>query len=252
MRKYSSTSGRWMNRDRLGEDTVKYLYAFCGNSSIASYDILGLNKSDSIIVDIEAEAWSFEENFYRFEKRSFGVYVYLLQNAENTVRFLFRMFPHIGYPPDVDPPVPPPARKGLDDPVDIIGTISGFPLENTTGLSAEDLFGKPEKKGADTALSGFSWPRYRYPNARFSIIREWSHRDSKDELIMVGIEDELFTHWQTYFHGVSDDSGSVFFDLKCGEKLDLKMGNSVNPEFTTSITVRSGKLMKLLILYQIQ
>ena len=42
LRYYSPSTGRWLNRDPIGERYVPYLYAFVDNSPIGFVDFLGL------------------------------------------------------------------------------------------------------------------------------------------------------------------------------------------------------------------
>ena len=146
----------------------------------------------------------------------------------------FRVIPFIGYPPEITVPQqwpvfaePPDPKKTLPQP----GFFSGLTASvnnigaNTTGLTAEQLFGEAEDMGMSVpGLFGSSFPQYRYPHARFSIHMTTTIDGQEDPL---NTRDLFVEGWTNQNHGMKrSEHGTISIDIWEEETVHITVSNA--------------------------
>ena len=236
MRKYKPETGRWLNRDPIGECGGIDLYAFCLNSPILRSDHLGEKSEAPIPVEFDFDAWFLTRHGVTEIKQQCGSLRIINKKCE-IIKLIFRMFPKIGYPPEVGPPARMPIKtnplgKGM------IANHS-YPLQNATGISESELFG-PASVARNEKTSTGTYPVLRYENARFNIGKEWK-RWGKYGVSEDFSEQGLFTTWSTMWHQTAQSDGSHSVnDVECGEVVHFKMGNVAKFDFDLQVKVVAG------------
>jgi hypothetical protein len=248
-----------MNRDPIEEAGGENLYSFCGNNALSQHDFLGreTRKRDpfptsddrTVAVPVTFKAWCVRKrnnlkvdipalilstgywgSFEVVQLEMAGVGEISAPCAGGIL--FFRMYPHIGYPPNVGEPAKIPS--GPENPLgrSFVGGSVNFPLPNATMLSSADLFGPPVAAGNDgTILYPNAYPRYDYPSARFNIGRKWRVMDISGNLTIDFEQTELWRSWNTIFHQPNNSDGSLSIHVDCGDLVEVEMGNVGKYEF---------------------
>ncbi len=249
-RYYSPELGRWITRDPIGEDGGVNLYAFCGNNGVGRIDALGTDvlptrapdetSSEPITVKFLFDAW-YTDGVGVPTKLKNNPANYRIHSKGRKIKLIYRMFPYIGYPPNVAPPVLPSVTKLSEIPM--IGSIGNFPLPNNTDLPADKLFGEPREVGRIKTATGI-YPILKYDHARFSIGREvtkWEHTGANCRTGTTPVTlkwAELFTEWELMWRSTAGSDGTLEIpDLCCGDVVSVKMGNTRHYEFKSKIWI---------------
>ena len=248
-----------MTRDPIEEDGGDNLYAFCRNNGINRYDVLGREPQTPITtpqvavpsekVPIEFDAWCIRKRNRPFldffanilSTGYWGGYEAIQLETSLSVResvapcangiLIFRMFPHIGYPPRIGEPKRVP--KSIENPLGnkFVGGAANYPFDNTTQYTSAILFGKPELSGYDSTImypNGF--PRFDYTNALFNIGRSLRITDVNGNVTHIE-QQQLWRSWNTMWHQPNFSDGSMSVHVGCGDYVEVKMGNVGYYEF---------------------
>ena len=272
-RYYAPELARWTTRDPIGEGGGLNLYSFCGNDGVNNWDDFGqepqnsqvhsLLKTSYEIVPITFEAWCIRKrNNPLFDFLGNIITIGLWGNREEFIfdtgenaecndeisvpcadgTLFFRMYPHIGYPPEIGEPAKVPSKPQNPRGNSIAGGAANFPLPNATRFSASKLFGPSSFAGYDPTIAfPKGYPRYDYPFALFNIGRSFILKDIDGDQIDGDEKEGLWRSWNTIYHQPNHSDGSLSFHVNCGDLVEIEMGNVDNYEFRRKYRVKNYK-----------
>ena len=254
-RYYSTSLGRWMNRDVAEEFSDNNLYLCNRNNSISFVDLLGLSEESPpentptdnlptyVKVPINYDAHALSNNGTLFSlgtppwnsPKSFLV-------PMKSGQVMVRIMPFIGYPAPFGPPANwpygrPQNGKPQKPPYLTGGTMcipSSIIYWNGTELSTEDLFGEAEESGSETIPLG-TYTNYDYPNAKFSIESKVTVNGEEE----ITKSRQLFRRWSSRWHAPLLGDGTISVYVECGDVVHIQILNAGEVDFDLTCTITS-------------